>query len=90
MHGRGQRWLCVPLVILEDKEFELAVKLRWFTYTGVNWQILLYVKLKGSQLVLSASCELVWSTVSTVTIWGGWLGTEGGYACCFCATPDVV
>ena len=38
---------------------------------GVNWQILLYVKLKGSQLVLSASCELVWSTVSIVAIWGG-------------------
>ena len=59
------------MVILEGKEFALAVKLRWFTYTGVNWQILLYVELKGSQLVLSASCELVWSTVSIVAIWGG-------------------
>jgi len=56
----------------------------------LDQQIPSYVELKGSQLVLSASCELVWSTVSTVTIWGGWLGTEGGYACCFCATPDVV
>jgi len=30
VHGRGQRWLYVPLVILEDKEFELAVGFaRW-------------------------------------------------------------
>jgi len=59
VHGRGQRWLYVPLVILEDKEFELAVGFARWSLAAHNQQILSYVELKGSQLVLSASCELV-------------------------------
>jgi len=36
VHGRGQRWLCVPLVILEDKEFELAVGFVWWSLAAAR------------------------------------------------------